>query len=83
MEDNNETGMYQQVSGIIDKDIRPFIEADGGFIELDKVEDDGIVYVKLAGACAGCPGAAMTLKAGVERILKMKVPQVSEVRLAY
>jgi Fe-S cluster biogenesis protein NfuA len=83
MEENNNTGIYQQVDSIIQKDIRPFIEADGGFIELDKVEEDGVVYVRLAGACAGCPGAAMTLKAGVERILKMKVEKVSEVRLAY
>ena len=82
MEENQST-LYNRVESVIDKEIRPFIEADGGYIELDDVQDNGIVFVKLAGACAGCPGAAMTLKAGVERILKMKVSEVSEVRLAY
>ncbi len=77
----NDTELYNSVEEIINKDIRPFIEADGGMIELKKV-DDGIVYVKLAGACAGCPGAAMTLKGGVERILQMKLEGIQEVRLA-
>ncbi len=79
-EDN---ALYQRVFSIIEKDIKPYIEADGGFIELQEVLEDGTVYVKLAGACAGCPGAAMTLKGGVERILKMKVEGVKEVKLAY
>ncbi len=77
----NNTELYNSVEEIINKDIRPFIEADGGMIELKKVED-GIVFVKLAGACAGCPGAAMTLKGGVERILQMKLEGIQEVRLA-
>lgn len=78
----NDENLFQSVSSIIEKDIRPYIEADGGQIKLKSVED-GIVYVQLAGACAGCPGAAMTLKQGVERILKMKLPDVQEVKLAY
>lgn len=73
--------MFQSVKAVIEKDIRPFIEADGGMIALMDVED-GVVYVQLAGACAGCPGAAMTLKGGVERILKMKIPEVKAVQLA-
>ncbi len=77
----NDEEILQGVTDAIEKDIRPFIEADGGFIELESIED-GVVYVKLAGACAGCPGAAMTLKGGVERILCTKVPGVKEVRLA-
>ncbi len=77
------TPIYENVEKIIQKDIKPFIEADGGFIELDSVDGDGIVYVKLGGACAGCAGATMTLKMGVERILKAKVKGVKEVRLAY
>lgn len=72
----------KKIQEIIDKDIKPYIEADGGFIELDSMDNDGNVFVKLGGACAGCPGAAMTLKGGVERILKMKIPQVKEVKLA-
>lgn len=79
----NHNEKFQQVHNVIERDIRPYIEADGGFIHLEKVEDDGTVYVKLGGACAGCPGAAMTLKGGVERVLKMKVPGLKEVKLAY
>ncbi|TAL69449.1 MAG: NifU family protein [Bacteroidetes bacterium] len=74
--------LYQNVSNIINNEIKPYIEADGGNIKLKSV-DEGVVYVHLSGACAGCPGAAMTLKGGVERILKMKLPDVKEVRLAY
>ena len=75
--------LLEQVNQVIDSDIRPFIEADGGFIHLKSVEENGTVIVELAGACAGCPGAAMTLKAGVERILQARLPEVKEVRLAY
>jgi Fe-S cluster biogenesis protein NfuA len=81
MQSSDET-LFQSVSNIIEKEIRPFIEADGGHIRLKSVEE-GVVYVQLAGACAGCPGAAMTLKQGVERILKQKNEGVKEVKLAY
>ncbi len=77
------TNLFDQVNEIIDKDIKPFIEADGGRIILKSVDADGTVFVELAGACAGCPGAVMTLKGGVERILKAKLPEVNEVKLAY
>jgi len=77
---NNEE-MYSKVLEVINKDIRPFIEADGGRINLKSVEN-GSVFVSLSGACAGCPGAAMTLRGGVERILKTKLPEVTSVRLA-
>ena len=59
--------------------IRPQLQADGGDLELVAIEDDGTVKVKLQGACAGCPGAAMTLQFGVERILKEAVPEVKGV----
>lgn len=78
----NDENLFQRVDAIIEKDIRPYIEADGGQIKLKSIED-GVVFVQLAGACAGCPGAAMTLKGGVERILKMKLEEVKEVKLAY
>jgi Fe-S cluster biogenesis protein NfuA len=76
---NNEQ-LFKQVDEIIQKDIKRFIEADGGRIKLKKVED-GIVYVELAGACAGCPGAAMTLRFGVEHVLKSKLEDVKAVEL--
>lgn len=76
------TELFEIISKIIEKDIKPFIEADGGKIKLKKVEN-GIVWVQLSGACYGCPGAAMTLRSGVERILKTKVSQIKAVKLAY
>jgi len=59
--------------------IRPQLQADGGDLELVSIEDDGTVKVRLRGACAGCPGAAMTLQFGVERILKEQCPGVTSV----
>jgi Fe-S cluster biogenesis protein NfuA len=58
--------------------IRPALQADGGDVELVDVTD-GTVKVKLTGACGGCPMATMTLKRGIERILKERVPEVKEV----
>ncbi|MFO8056053.1 MAG: NifU family protein [bacterium] len=70
--------MKEKVEEIL-KEVRPMLQRDGGDIELIEVKDNGQVLVKLQGACAGCPGATMTLKMGVERILKEKVPGVTEV----
>ncbi len=62
------------------KEVRPMLQADGGDIELVSASDeDGKVTVKLTGACSGCPMSQMTLKMGVERILKKKVPEIKEV----
>lgn len=58
--------------------IRPALQADGGDIQLIDVKE-GVVKVKLTGACGGCPMAAMTLKQGVTRILKERVPEIKEV----
>jgi Fe-S cluster biogenesis protein NfuA len=70
--------MKEKVEKVIAQ-IRPNLQADGGDIELVEVTPDGIVKVKLQGACHGCPGAAMTLKMGVERLLKANVPEVKSV----
>ena len=69
--------MKEKVEAVLDK-IRPSLEADGGNVELVDVKD-GIVKVKLIGACAGCPMSTMTLKNGIERILKNEIPEVKEV----
>ncbi len=61
------------------KQIRPSLQADGGDIELVDVTDDGVVKVKLTGACGSCPMAQMTLSQSVERVLKERVPEVSRV----
>jgi Fe-S cluster biogenesis protein NfuA len=70
--------MKEKVQSVIDE-IRPNLQADGGDIELVDVTADGVVQVRLQGACSGCPGAAMTLKMGVERILKNRIPEVQSV----
>ncbi len=59
--------------------IRPALQADGGNVELVDVTEDGIVRVKLVGACGHCPMSTMTLKMGIERTLKEKIPSVKEV----
>ena len=63
--------------------IRPALQADGGDVELVEVTEDGIVKVKLVGACGHCPMSTMTLKMGIERTLKEKVPGVKEVVSVY
>ena len=60
-------------------EIRPMLQRDGGDVELVEVTEEGDVKVKLTGACGGCPMAQMTLKQGIERTLKAKVPEVKEV----
>lgn len=69
--------MEEKVKATLDA-IRPSLQADGGDVELVGVED-GVVKVKLTGACAGCPMSTLTLKNGIERILKQQVPEVKEV----
>ena len=70
--------MHDKVEEILNK-VRPALQRDGGNVELVEVGDDGIVKVKLVGACAGCPMSTMTLKNGIERILKQEIPEVKEV----
>ena len=69
----------QQVEQALEK-IRPFLQRDGGDIQLIEVTDDGVVKVQLTGACQGCPMSQMTLKQGVERALMKEVPNVKEVQ---
>jgi Fe-S cluster biogenesis protein NfuA len=59
--------------------VRPSLQADGGDIELIDVSDNGVVKVKLTGACSGCPMSTMTLKMGVEKILKQHIPEIKKV----
>ena len=69
--------MKEKVAEVLAQ-IRPALQADGGDIELVDV-NEGVVSLKLKGACAGCPMATMTLRHGIERILKEKIPEVKEV----
>ncbi|MDP2183481.1 MAG: NifU family protein [Actinomycetota bacterium] len=70
--------MKEQVQAALDK-IRPALQADGGDVELVEVGEDGVVKVRLVGACRGCPMSQLTLSNGVERVLKQEVPEVVRV----
>jgi Fe-S cluster biogenesis protein NfuA len=70
--------MEEQVKKALDQ-VRPSLQADGGDVDLVEVTEDGIVKVRLVGACAGCPMSQMTLKQGIERFLKSQIPEVKEV----
>ena len=70
--------MKEKVQKIIDE-IRPALQADGGNIELIGVGEDGVVKVRLMGACGSCPMSQLTLKRGVEARLKAKIPEIKEV----
>jgi Fe-S cluster biogenesis protein NfuA len=69
--------MRDKVGSALEK-IRPALQADGGDVELVDVTD-GVVKLKLKGACSGCPMSTMTLKMGIERVLKEQIPEVKEV----
>ena len=69
--------MQEKVEEVLNK-IRPALERDGGNVELVEV-DNGTVKVKLTGACAGCPMSTITLKMGIEKILKQEIPEIKEV----
>ncbi len=70
--------MNEQVQTVLDK-IRPKLQADGGDVELVEIED-GVVKVRLQGACAGCAMSRMTLKMGVESLLKQEIPEIKSVQ---
>ena len=71
--------LREKVEGALNK-VRPSLQADGGDVMLVDVDDNnGVVKVKLQGACAGCPMSQMTLKQGIEKILKQNIPEISRV----
>jgi len=59
--------------------VRPALQADGGDVQFIDVDEEGVVKVKLTGACGGCPMSQMTLKMGIEKVLKQSVPEVNRV----
>jgi Fe-S cluster biogenesis protein NfuA len=70
--------MQEKVKAVIEE-IRPFLKADGGDVEIVEIAEDGTVKVRLTGACGHCPMSTMTLKMGIEKRLKERVPEVKEV----
>jgi len=77
-EANMEKTFHEKVKEVIES-VRPALQGHGGDIELVGTDDDNTVKVRLQGACQGCPGAAMTMRMGIERILKERVPEVKKV----
>ncbi|MCK4556974.1 MAG: NifU family protein [Candidatus Aminicenantes bacterium] len=71
--------MKEDVEKALDE-IRPHLKADGGDVELVDVSEDGVVTVRLLGACEGCPMREMTLTQGITRFIKKKVPEIKEVK---
>jgi Fe-S cluster biogenesis protein NfuA len=70
--------MKEEVQAALDT-VRPQLQADGGDAEIVEITEDGVVKLRLKGACGGCPMSQMTLKMGIERILKQQVPAVKSV----
>lgn len=71
-------GIHGRVQAALDR-IRPAVQMDGGDVQLVDVTNEGVVTVQMMGACGGCPMAMLTLKAGIERIVKQQVPEVTEI----
>jgi Fe-S cluster biogenesis protein NfuA len=72
--------VIERIQQIIDNDVRPYIEMDGGTIEFIRYEEN-VVYVRLAGACGTCPSSTLTLKGGVERAIRRRIPEVRAVEM--
>lgn len=70
--------LKEKVEQALEK-VRPALQADGGDVILVDVDENGVVKVKLTGACGGCPMSQMTLKMGIEKTLKLNVPEVTRV----
>ncbi|OEU74135.1 MAG: hypothetical protein BA864_07690 [Desulfuromonadales bacterium C00003093] len=70
--------MKERVEEVLNQ-VRPVLQADGGDVELVDVSEDGVVSVKLTGACGSCPMSTITLKMGIERTLMENIPEVKEV----
>jgi Fe-S cluster biogenesis protein NfuA len=70
--------LKEKVQRALEK-VRPSLQADGGDVQLVDVDENGVVKVKLMGACGGCPMSQMTLKMGIEKVLKQNVPEVKSV----
>ncbi len=69
----------EEIEKILDE-VRPALRFDGGDVELVDITEDGVVLVRLVGACSGCGMSVLTLKAGIERAIKQKFPEVKEVK---
>ena len=76
---DDDTDIVKQIKELLDTRVRPAVAMDGGDIIYNDFED-GVVYLKMQGACSGCPSSTATLKMGIENMLKHYIPEVQEVR---
>jgi Fe-S cluster biogenesis protein NfuA len=72
----------EEVNEILDK-LRPYLQRDGGDCELVDVDENGVVKLRLMGACGTCPSSTITLKAGIERALMEEIPEITEVQQVF
>lgn len=70
--------LKEKVEAVLNK-VRPMLQRDGGDVELVEVQDDGVVKVRLTGACSGCPMSTMTLKNAIEETIKNEIPEIKSV----
>ncbi len=73
-----ESNMKDKVLKVLES-IRPGLQADGGDVQFVRIDDKNVVYIHLVGACGGCPMSQITLKQGIERIMKMQIPEIEAV----
>lgn len=76
---DDDTDVVVKIKELLDSKVRPAVAMDGGDIVFDKY-DEGIVFLRMQGSCAGCPSSTATLKMGIENMLKHYIPEVREVR---
>lgn len=81
MSQSLQSDLEDRVVAVLER-IRPAVQSDGGDVELVSISDEGVVTVRLHGACVGCPSSKMTLQMGIERTLKENVPEVTHVEQA-
>ncbi|MFM8280721.1 MAG: NifU family protein [Bacteroidota bacterium] len=74
--------LFNRIEQVIDAEIKPAIERDGGSIELVSIDEHGMVQVRLTGACSTCSASSITLHGGIERILRKRFPEVTSAQLA-
>ena len=73
--------ILNEVNKVIDETVRPYIKSHGGDVKVSEITDDGVVYLNLSGACAGCPSADQSTKAMVEEVLLSRIPQLHAVEI--
>jgi Fe-S cluster biogenesis protein NfuA len=81
--DANDSSIVKEIKHLLDTRVRPSVAQDGGDILFDRFDvETGVLFLHLRGACSGCPSSSMTLKSGIENMMRYYIPEVLEVRAA-